>query len=220
MNQKFNKVWERYASSIWKACLHFTNDNHHDAEDLMQTTWLKSYLSWSKKPKSVTKTYFTTIAKNTWIDESRKRKLSTVPYEDSYQHFGGSAEFVTSLNFLHVLNTLVTRLTINQQILFLLSDVCRCSLKEIAFFTNMTIGAVKATLFRARQKVINDVRENMEGSQSVNREEALRVQLYSQALQNGDVQLLASLLTDNACIPTLYVQQQQTYSTLDCKMVA
>lgn len=72
MNQKFNKVWESFASSTWKACLRFTNNNHHDAEDLMQTTWLKAYMSWRKKPKSLTKTYFTTIAKNTWIDESRK----------------------------------------------------------------------------------------------------------------------------------------------------
>ncbi|MBU5267889.1 RNA polymerase sigma factor [Virgibacillus proomii] len=202
------------------ACLRFTNNNHHDAEDLMQTTWLKAYMSWRKKPKSLTKTYFTTIAKNTWIDESRKRKLSTVPYEDNCQQFGDSTEIMTSLNFTHVLNMLVIRLTINQQILFLLSDVCRCSLKEIAFLTNMSVGAVKATLFRARQKIINEVRENIEGVYSVDKEEALRVQLYSHALQNGDIQLLASLLTDNAYIPTLYVQQQQIYSTLDCKMVA
>ncbi|MFA1821093.1 RNA polymerase sigma factor [Virgibacillus oceani] len=219
MNQKFNKAWESYASSTWKACLRFTN-NHHDAEDLMQTTWLKAYMSWKKKPKSLTKAYFTTIAKNTWIDEIRKRKPSTVPYEDNCQQFWDSTELMTSLNFTHVLSTLVTRLTINQQILFLLSDVCRYSLKEIAFLTNMSVGAVKATLFRARQKIINDVRENMEGVHPVDEEEALRVQLYSQALQEGDIQLLTSLLTDNACIPTLYVQQQQAYSTLDCKMVA
>ncbi|WP_100009997.1 RNA polymerase sigma factor [Lentibacillus sediminis] len=219
MNIKFKEVWESYSSSTWKACLRFTN-NHHDAEDLMQTTWLKAYISWKKKPKSLTKAYFTAIARNTWIDEIRKRKLSTIPYEDNCQQFGDSTELMTSLNFTHVLNTLVTRLTISQQILFLLSDVCRCSLKEIAFLTNMSVGAVKATLFRARQKIINDVRQNMEADHSVDEEEALRVKLYSQALQNGDIQLLASLLTDNASIPALYVQQQQTYSTLDCKMVA
>lgn len=220
MKQNFNKAWESCIPSTWKACLHVTNNNRHDAEDLMQTTWLKAYMSWREKPKSLSKAYFTTIAKNTWIDEFRKKKLETVPYEESCQQFANSTELMTSLNFTHVLNTLVTRLTINQQILFLLSDVCRCSLKEIAILTNMSVGAVKAALFRARQKVISDVRENMEGVHSVDEEEALRVQLYSYALQNGDIQLLASLLTDNVCIPALYVQQQQAYSTLDCKMAA
>lgn len=219
MNQKFNQALEDYASSIWKACLRFTN-NPHDAEDLMQTTWIKAYIGWKKKPKSLSKAYFTTIAKNTWIDETRKRKLSTIPYEDNCQQFGDSTELVTSLNFTHVLNTLVTRLTINQQILFLLSDVCRCSLKEIAFLTNMSVGAVKAALFRARQKVISEVRGNIEEVHALDEEEALRVQLYSQALEKGDIQLLASLLTDNVCIPALYVQQQQANSTLDCKMAA
>lgn len=219
MNQKFNQAWEDYASSIWKACLHFTS-NPHDAEGLMQTTWIKAYISWRKKPKSLSRAYFTTIAKNTWIDETRKRKLPTIPYEDNYQQFGDSTELETSLNFTHVLNILVTRLTINQQVLFLLSDVCRCSLKEIAFLTNMSVGAVKAALFRARQKVINEVRDNIEELHSVDEEEALRVQLYSQALQNGDTQLIANLLTDNACIPALYVQQQQVTNTLDCQMTA
>ncbi|GGP16083.1 RNA polymerase sigma factor [Oceanobacillus neutriphilus] len=219
MNQKFNKVWEDYSSSTWKACLHFTN-NPHDAEDLMQTTWIKAYIGWRKKPKSLSKAYFTAIAKNTWIDEIRKRKLPTVPYEDNCQQFGSSTELMTSLNFTHVLNTLVTRLTINQQILFLLSDVCRCSLKEIAFLTNMRVGAVKAALFRARQKVINEVRDNIEEAHSLDEEEALRVQLYSQALQNEDIQLIASLLTDNVSIPALYVQQQQGNSSIDCKMAA
>ncbi|MBN6204980.1 sigma-70 family RNA polymerase sigma factor [Ralstonia pickettii] len=220
MKQKFNKAWESCIPSTWKACLHFTNNNHHDAEDLMQTTWLKAYMSWKEKPKALSKTYFTTIAKNTWIDEIRKKKLSTVSYEDNCTQFVNATELVSSLDFTHVLNTLVTRLTINQQILFLLSDVCRCSLKEVAILTNMNLGAVKAALFRARQKIISDVRENMEGVHSVDEEEALRVQLYSHALQNGDIQLLARLLTDNACIPALYVQQQQAYSTLDCKMAA
>ncbi|GEN89804.1 RNA polymerase sigma factor [Oceanobacillus sojae] len=219
MNQKFNQAWEDYASSIWKACLHFTS-NPHDAEDLMQTTWIKAYISWRKKPKSLSRAYFTTIAKNTWIDETRKRKLPTIPYEDNYQQFGDSTELETSLNFTHVLNILATRLTINQQVLFLLSDVCRCSLKEIAFLTNMSVGAVKAALFRARQKIINEVRDNIEEVHSLDEEEVLRVQLYSQALEKGDIQLLASLLTDNACIPALYVQQQQANSTLDCQMAA
>ncbi|MDQ0207503.1 RNA polymerase sigma factor [Alkalicoccobacillus murimartini] len=219
MNQTFNQEWKRYASSTWRACVRFTN-NHHDAEDLMQTTWVKAYSSWHRNPKLLTKTYFTTIAKHTWIDEVRKKKLNTVPYEDNCKPFENSIDRMTSLHFRHVLNTLVTKLTINQQILFLLSDVCRCSLKEIAALTNMSVGAVKATLFRARQKIIHDVREDIEGVHSVDEDEALRVKLYSEALQKGDIQLIASLLTDNASIPALYVQQQKIYSTLDCKMVA
>jgi RNA polymerase sigma-70 factor (ECF subfamily) len=219
MKQKFNEAWENYASSTWKACLHFTG-NHHDSEDLMQTTWLKAYMSWKRKPKSLTKAYFTTIAKNTWIDEIRKRKLSTISYEDNCQQSGESNELMTSLNITHILNTLVRKLTINQQIIFLLSDVCRCSLKEISLLTNISVGAVKATLFRARQKIISDIRENTEAYHTVDEEEALRVQLYSQALHQGDTQLLASLLTDNASIPALYVQSKQSYSALDCKMVA
>ncbi|WP_054710609.1 sigma-70 family RNA polymerase sigma factor [Bacillus sp. JCM 19041] len=161
MEHIFNVAWQRCESSIWKACLALTH-HYHDAEDLLQTTWLKAYKSWSKKPHSLTKAYFTTVAKNAWIDEVRKKKIASVSFEDDGQSVADSTDLIPSLNVSHLLSSLVTRLTVRQQILFLLADVCRCSLKEIASLTNMSVGAVKAALFRARQKVSHEVREQLD----------------------------------------------------------
>lgn len=219
MKHTFNETWQRCEPSTRKACLALTK-HYHDAEDLLQTTWLKAYRSWSKKPHSLTKAYFTTVAKNAWIDEVRKKKIASVSFEDDDQSVADSTEIVTSLNIKDLLIPLVSNLTVRQQILFLLADVCRCSLKEIASLTKMSIGAVKAALFRARQKVSHEVREQLDETIALDEDEVLRVQLYSKALHTGDIQLLASLLTDTASIPALYVQQQQAHSSWDCKMVA
>lgn len=190
-------------------------NNRLDAEDLMQTTWLKSYIYYQKKqPSALTKKYFATVAKNTWIDEVRKKKLPTMPYDDNNRLLEGSTHDTSFFNISQVLDTLVSSLTINQQITFLLADVCRCSLKEIALLTGLSVGAVKATLFRARQKVKDYVRENIDENHQFNEEQILRVHLYSYALQTGDLQLLASMLTDNASIQSLYGQQQMQSSTM------
>lgn len=209
MKATFNEIWENSASSTWGACLHFTDHNHYDAEDLMQTTWLKTYTAWKQNPKTLTKAYFTTVAKNIRIDEIRKRKLPTISFDENYQHDSSFNELNTPLHFVHLLDAIVAKLTIRQQVLFLLSDVCHCNLKEIAFLTDMTVGAVKAALFRARQKIVSEVRTAAEEDRTLDKEEILRVQVYSRALQHGDVQLLARLLTDTVCLSHLFIHQQQ-----------
>ncbi len=220
MNEYFHHAWREYAPSIWKACLFYTKDSY-EAEDLMQTTWLKSFTYWQKKKQgSLTKAYFSTIARNTWIDECRKRKHTTIPYQDDEQPVDEQTDNIASISLVPILNQLASTLTINQQIVFLLADVCHCSLKEIAQLTNLSVGAVKANLFRARQKVKSHVRENIDMDPPIEEDQVLRVQLYITALQTEDTQLLASLLTDNATVRSLYAQQQTTTTPMECKMAA
>lgn len=220
MDNDFQQAWNKCVASIWKACLHFTQ-NTHDAEDLMQTTWVKSYVNWKKhQPTSLKKAYFSTIARNIWIDELRKKKLPIIPYEDYEKQIADSTSDILSQNLVHLLNQLVSKLTINQQIFFLLADVCKCSLKEIAQLTNVSIGAVKANLFRARQKVKDEVRKSLDFDSPIDEDQVLRIQLYTYALQNDDVQLLANLLTDNASVRALYAQRQHTPNTMESKMAA
>ncbi|MBM7840815.1 RNA polymerase sigma-70 factor (ECF subfamily) [Alkalihalobacillus xiaoxiensis] len=218
MNQPFNEAWQRASSSIWKTCYALTN-HQQDAEDLMQLTWIKAFQRANKQSTPFTKAYFATIAKNAWIDEVRKQKITAVPFEDDRQLSQEPAPFMAQFDLSYLLNGVVKNLSIQQQVIFLMADVCQCSLKDIAYLTNRSVGAVKALLFRARQKITSDVREQFDQPDYLTEEDVLRVQLYSRALQLGDVQLLASLLSDTISIPALYVQQQARSSS-ECRMAA
>ncbi|SEO13542.1 RNA polymerase sigma-70 factor, ECF subfamily [Amphibacillus marinus] len=206
----FNESWQQHQSSLRKACLLFTQ-NYHDAEDLMQATWLKAYQRLGDKEFTVSTAYFTTIAKHLWIDQRRRKNLpcTNIDQEALLQIPSRAVSDTSELTCL--LNLLVTHLTTKQLIMFLLADVTYCSLAEIAQLTQTSLGAVKASLFRARQNVDRYVRGQLDKDVELADEESiLRVQLYVQALQSGDHQLLSQLLNEQLSVATLYAISQQS----------
>ncbi len=215
-------MWEQHRSSIWKACLYFTQD-YHDAEDLMQATWIKAHQYWQRhQPEKVTKAFLAMTAKHIWIDLQRKKSIDVTPLDQIELDQLSTEDPNHSSELSYILNVLIKHLTTKQLVLFLLADVCHCSLKEIADLTQLSIGAIKASLFRARQNIKQRVRHRITEDIVVDDDESMmRVQLFSLALRIGDVQLLASLLTDTISVPSLYVQyQQKDTSDSDIMLVA
>ncbi|WP_026702610.1 RNA polymerase sigma factor [Salibacterium aidingense] len=212
MSDEFQQTWEHYLPSTWKTCMYLAK-NKHDAEDLLQTTWEKAFRSWRKQQQAeLTKSYFSIIAKNTWIDKKRKKQVPTVSVDNAGE-ISGSIFHESNVDLEDLLRPLVKKLSLNQQVVFLLAEVCCCSLKEIAMLTKLSTGAVKSNLFRARHTVRTKVRAGAAEKENLKNEEALRVSLYANALQDGDIQTIAGLLTEEASVYTLYSRRSLVKSS-------
>lgn len=123
-----------------------------EGDDLAQDTWLKvwSALLGGKDDEQITRAYLYRIARNAWIDRSRKRMLSTVrePLEDELH-----VPQISPLEIYTAMETLVQTLVPAQRTALLLIDILKYSAAEAAKLIGSTEGAVKAALHRARTKL-------------------------------------------------------------------
>ncbi|MDO7285871.1 MULTISPECIES: RNA polymerase sigma factor [Shouchella] len=197
----FQKAWDKYAQSTKNHCLALTK-NRWEAEDLYHDTWLKAWSHWHKAGLTrLTNAYFTTIAKHTFIDRCRKtkRQPSQKPLVE-----GSAAMFNAGSDIDYLLKPLVSSLTVKQLGMFLLADVYKWPLKDIAQACQQSLGSVKATLFRARQNVSKHVRGHLEKDWQLADEQALHVQLLVKALTEENTALIVQLVNETVPASVLY----------------
>ncbi|WP_371932364.1 RNA polymerase subunit sigma-70 [Bacillus sp. WLY-B-L8] len=148
----------------------FLTKNRWDGEDLAQETIckvLKKYTDteWSQ---SICLTLLYKVARNQWLDEMRTKAYETESNKEaSYEPHENVAELYA------LIETMLSCLNEMQTVIFLLKDVFEYSLADIATITSMSEGAIKASLFRTRNKlktikeeerfvISKDTEENME----------------------------------------------------------
>ncbi|BAD62579.1 DNA-directed RNA polymerase ECF-type sigma factor [Shouchella clausii KSM-K16] len=202
----FQKAWDKYAQSTKNHCLALTK-NRWEAEDLYHDTWLKAWSHWHKASLTrLTNAYFTTIAKHTFIDHYRKTKR-----QPSQKHLaeGSAAMFNAGSDIDYLLKPLVSSLTVKQLGMFLLADVYKWPLKDIAQACQQSLGSVKATLFRARQNVSKHVRGHLEKDWQLADEQALHVQLLVKALTEENPALVVQLVNETVPASVLYSKQMK-----------
>ncbi|GIN10098.1 DNA-directed RNA polymerase sigma-70 factor [Shouchella clausii] len=202
----FQKAWDKYAQSTKNHCLALTK-NRWEAEDLYHDTWLKAWSHWHKASLTrLTNAYFTTIAKHTFIDHCRKTKR-----QPSQKHLaeGSAAMFNAGSDIDYLLKPLVSSLTVKQLGMFLLADVYKWPLKDIAQACQQSLGSVKATLFRARQNVSKHVRGHLEKDWQLADEQALHVQLLVKALTEENPALVVQLVNETVPASVLYSKQMK-----------
>lgn len=202
----FQKAWDKYAQSTKNHCLALTK-NRWEAEDLYHDTWLKAWSHWHKASLTrLTNAYFTTIAKHTFIDHCRKTKR-----QPSQKHLaeGSAAMFNAGSDIDYLLKPLVSSLTVKQLGMFLLADVYKWPLKDIAQACQQSLGSVKATLFRALQNVSKHVRGHLEKDWQLADEQALHVQLLVKALTEENPALVVQLVNETVPASVLYSKQMK-----------
>ncbi|TSB47376.1 RNA polymerase sigma factor [Alkalicoccobacillus porphyridii] len=135
------KVYCRYlASSPW------------EAEDLLQETFLKCYVAMGKdQHRNVSKSFLYKIARNTWIDYARKKKLPTEEYVEEQVKGEYPAEYLVR----ETLELLSVYVSPKQFVLILLIDVFRFTGKEAASLLGDSESAVHTSVHRAREKLKN-----------------------------------------------------------------
>ncbi|MDQ8733620.1 RNA polymerase sigma factor [Paenibacillus sp. LHD-38] len=183
---------ERLYAVLYRYCMSLTKSKW-DAEDLVQDTWLKSMraalYTTHKNPEAL----MLRIAKNTWIDQLRRKNQFHLILQQGMQMEAVSD--TSSLDHEASLYGLIQHLSPLQLAVFLLRDVFEYTAAETAELLQTSTGAIKAALHRARE-ALHAVRRELE-SEVLNcpNEEDMKSYLSALAMayELGDVALLIEL---------------------------
>jgi RNA polymerase sigma factor (sigma-70 family) len=136
----------------WYPKLHrycqFISQNKWDGEDLAQESFLKAWMHYKHQPQ-VSTALVNKIAHNQWIDTIRKRKkesLENIP-EDVHH------EIDPIINRYEVIQLVLTKLTPKQAVMLVLKEGFQYQITEIAEVLDTSESAVKAAIFRAKQRM-------------------------------------------------------------------
>jgi RNA polymerase sigma factor (sigma-70 family) len=138
---------EELYSKLQRYC-QFISQNKWDGEDLAQESFLKAWLHYKYQPE-ISAALVNMIAHNEWIDTIRKRS------KESLEDIPESSQIETDriVNRLEAIQQLIHQLTPKQAIMFALKEGFQFQLSEIAELLDSSEGAVKAAIFRAKQRL-------------------------------------------------------------------
>lgn len=138
---------EEWYSKLQRYC-QFLSQNKWDGEDLAQESFLKTWKHYKHHPQ-VSTALVNKIAHNQWIDTVRKRKkesLENIP-EDVHH------DTDPIINRYEVIQQVLTKLTPKQAVLLVLKEGFQYQISEIAEVLDTSESAVKAAIFRAKQRM-------------------------------------------------------------------
>ncbi|USB31900.1 RNA polymerase sigma factor [Paenibacillus sp. YPG26] len=198
-------------STLLGYCLVLTGSKW-EAEDLVQDVCLKTLpvLQGAKHHENI-QAYLFRAARNQWIDRVRRQKVfdrKTADLQHEYNlkyHFGSDQDDISN-----VLRLVLLHVPPLQRCIFLLRDVLSYTSREVAEKLNMTEGAVKSALFRARASLVPVKRilkdpDEMEACDDDSDYLAARIQQYLLALRHENADLLVQLLHNDSVDPQLII---------------
>ena len=161
-NNSLSEIVNAYSPNIYSLSLKFMR-NKHDAEDVLQETFLKMLNSIPKfEGRSTLYSWLYRIATNTALEKLRKKypeqfeiELDTVDY---HEHSGRKSfelpyfdeKDLDNSDLKIELNSAIKKLNVKLRIVFILRDIEGNSVKETAKILNLSEANVKIRLMRAR----------------------------------------------------------------------
>jgi RNA polymerase sigma-70 factor (ECF subfamily) len=166
----FEELVNRYEKKIYRLGMNITG-SPEDAEDVLQETFLKAFEHLPEfREDARFYTWIVRIAVNEALMKLRKRRASKeVPVEDSEDDEGAVTvrEFadwkpnpeqqLARAELENILQNAIRALPLSFRTVFYLRDVEDLSTEETAELLNLSVGAVKARLFRARLRLREDL---------------------------------------------------------------
>lgn len=141
---------EQLQTVLYRYCLSITC-SPWDAEDLAQETWLKAFATSKLTSHNNHEALLLRIAKNTWIDQSRRKNVLNRILER--EHMKVAAVDSNPIEAEKIFQVILKHQSPLQRAVFLLREVFGYSIKETGEILEMTEGAVKAAHHRARQTI-------------------------------------------------------------------
>ncbi|KAB2459888.1 RNA polymerase subunit sigma-70 [Bacillus sp. CH126_4D] len=134
----------------------FLTKNKWDGEDLAQETICKVLQKYSNKDICMTLVY--KIARNRWIDQMKSKSVhekikEQITFEEPQENIADLHEMV---------GRVLSSLNVQQSTILLLKDVFQYSIADIAKVCSVSEGAVKASLFRSRNRLKTVSEEGIE----------------------------------------------------------
>ena len=152
-NNQLEEIYAKYHTEVYLYALSFCQ-NHYQAQDLVSDTFYKAMLALDES-KDYIKFWLFRVCKNLYLDSVRKNRSNQSI--DNYEHLLSNEE--TSLD--KVINN-EERIRVYYQVLKLppsykeiitLYYYCDFSLREISSTIDISEGAAKTLLFRARRRL-------------------------------------------------------------------
>jgi len=180
-------------AALNRYCLSLTG-SPWDAEDLAQDTLVKAMAALKLADNPNPEALLLRIAKNTWIDKSRRSNVFRRILESMRTADEPQPEPEPGSTGLQIIfQALIKHLSPLQRTVFLLRDVLGYSAMEAAEMLESTEGAVKSSLYRARQALQAVRRELAADGPALPLEEGFRNYLRALALAYEDGQTAALL---------------------------
>ncbi len=157
-SDRFHELVEATRADLFRLLLNFTR-NHHDAEDLLQETYLKAFNNLSEfRGESSPMTWLYRIAFNKALDQRRQFKRApfvktdpeTLPHQAATDNPHATLE---QRNLNSLVHEALTRLSPMERAAFVLRHYQGCSIADAAQVLDVAEGTVKSLHFRAIQKL-------------------------------------------------------------------
>lgn len=172
--QAFNEMVELYSKKLYYLCLKMLQ-NETDAEDTVQTIFLKAYTNIARfEEKSSISTWLYRIGVNVCTDLLRKRKkevkASLYALNSDEEEFAleipdekeNVEESVLQKERKEALYHAIHSLKPKQKQFIILREIENLSYEEIAEILRMNVGTVKSGINRARKALLEKLQENTE----------------------------------------------------------
>ncbi|ART75120.1 RNA polymerase [Sutcliffiella horikoshii] len=195
LRNEFEDIVSVYSTDLWNYCKYVTG-SPWDGEDLFQETMIKAFGLLPQRWSDITdkKYYLFRVATNTWLDQCRKQKREVGTLEETAE---ANLDFSDHLRLEEILTSLESNLTPKQTAAFLLLDIFQFSAEEIAGIVHSTPGGIYSAVQRARRKIAS-----LDFSQSKTQRDTKvqnpTIQAYLQAFNNGDLDSMLRLFSDQA----------------------
>src|ERR1700730_5686908 len=148
-----------------------------DVEDIAQQVFVKAYFSLKRfDQRAAFSTWLYKITVNECWDLLRKKKVRPLLYEsdlseEQAQQFGaaerlasGAQDISDKLEAQQQVELLLEGLDERDRMMLILKEVEGFAIEEIAEILDLNANTVKVGLFRARRRIVNQVRKRKEGS--------------------------------------------------------
>lgn len=190
--------------ALKRYCRTITRSNW-DGDDLAQETMLKvykSYLGKGIRHEQVSLSLMYKIAQNQWIDQIRK---SSKEEKQDYRELAHDPT-KTLPEILTIIERLVVNLTPHQTIIFMLKDIFQYSLSDIAEQLSLSEGAIKASLFRTRNRLKSITIEETRS------EDVIRHEVINESSEQLRKVILEAIQTENPMILIKHMQLTRSRS--------
>ena len=167
----FEHLFNRYRDSIYQLYMQRTGGNVDDTNDLLQETFVKVYLNLQRYSSRFTfGQWVYTIARNTFIDYTRRRRDDTVSIDYVGEGIGVSGSLGGPTPEEHLitpqrqvqLEGLLAKMSPRYRELIELRFFREFSYEEIAAKLSLPMGTVKTQIHRAREQLCRFITENKE----------------------------------------------------------
>ncbi len=162
----FDELFGRYQDSIRQMYLQKTGGNDPDSNDMLQNTFIKVYLNLERyNPEYTFSQWIFTIARNTFIDYTRKKRESIVSIDSpegslscqpASQQPTPEERMIISQHSRE-LNQILDNMNPRYREVIILRFFNEHSYEEIAEKLDIPIGTVKTLIHRARKILISKI---------------------------------------------------------------